>query len=234
MLNDIVKNMESRQFRLMQAAAAERLAALDPGDAARKAGGVYDAEKQIVKIDFLETQVAVSWPDGAVEPELKMWETLVLLHYLAGAGRVGAGSTSARSVSADVADGSRIRPSGRLMSFASLNDGMVRGHGFDSSSTQDMQRMFHGKSEEEIRNALLSVPGKEVEGRGDVSVRYDFLPNLPIFVNVWFADDEFPATGKMLLDETGSRYLSVEDCVTAGEILLERMAEYFERDAWKL
>lgn len=208
MLNDVTKNMESRQYRLMLAAAAERLAALDPGDAAQKAGGVYDSEKKIVTIDFLKTSVNVSWPDGATEPELKMWETLVLLHYLASA------------------DG--VLPGGKLMSFASLNDGMVRGHGFDSSSGQDMQRMFHGKSEEEIRSALLAVPGKEADGRGDFSVRYEFLPHFPILVNVWFADDEFPATGKMLLDEAASHYLSVEDCVTAGEILLERMADHLD------
>ena len=42
-------------------------------------------------------------------------------------------------------------------------------------------------------------------------------------MNLWFADDEFPGTGKLLIDSSAEYYLSVEDAVTVGMVLLEEL-----------
>ena len=55
-----------------------------------------------------------------------------------------------------------------------------------------------------------------------------FLPRFPLTVNVWFADDEFEATGKMLLSQTADRYLTVEDAVIVGDIVLNRWKEAWD------
>lgn len=42
-----------------------------------------------------------------------------------------------------------------------------------------------------------------------------------MLINIWFEDEEFPASGKMLLDGSADHYLTVEDAVTAGTLVLE-------------
>ena len=37
-------------------------------------------------------------------------------------------------------------------------------------------------------------------------------------------DEEFPASGRLFLDESAAHYLTVEDAVTVGGLLLERLA----------
>ena len=47
---------------------------------------------------------------------------------------------------------------------------------------------------------------------------------LPIWLRLWFGDEEFPASGRLFLDESAAHYLTVEDAVTVGGLLLERLA----------
>ena len=46
-------------------------------------------------------------------------------------------------------------------------------------------------------------------------------------LKIWFADEEFPASGKLFLQDHADHYLSVEDAVTVGEILLQKLSEAF-------
>lgn len=41
--------------------------------------------------------------------------------------------------------------------------------------------------------------------------------------NIWFADEELEGSGRMLLNANAEHYLSVEDAVTAGELILEEL-----------
>ena len=52
---------------------------------------------------------------------------------------------------------------------------------------------------------------------------FPFLPNFPVTLKVWFADEEFDASARMLLDASADHYLTIEDAVTVGEILLEKL-----------
>ena len=47
------------------------------------------------------------------------------------------------------------------------------------------------------------------------------LPRYPLLVNIWFEDEEFPASGKLLLEAAADHYLTVEDAVTVGTLVLE-------------
>ena len=39
------------------------------------------------------------------------------------------------------------------------------------------------------------------------------------------ADEDFPASGRLFLDRSAGHYLTIEDIVTVGEILLRRLEE---------
>ena len=40
---------------------------------------------------------------------------------------------------------------------------------------------------------------------------------------LWFADEEIPGSGRLFLDRSASHYLTVEDTVTAGSVLMEAL-----------
>ncbi|MEE0955258.1 MAG: DUF3786 domain-containing protein [Eubacterium sp.] len=204
-MKTIKEIQQDQQYSSMLAAAVEKFEKADPALMAEKAGALWHPETKTITVESLGETLSVSWPDGIMKPEREMWHHLVALHYLY------------------QADGTPL--TGDTVSFKDLTDGMVRGHGFDFSSQSDLQRMFLGKSEEQIRKCLTDAGGQEIRTKADFGVRFHMFPQYPLYINVWFADDEFPAQGKMLVDASAPHYLMLEDSVTAGEILLNRISE---------
>lgn len=45
----------------------------------------------------------------------------------------------------------------------------------------------------------------------------------PVWLKVWFADEEFPASGRLLVDESAPSYLTIEDAVTVGALILDEL-----------
>lgn len=57
----------------------------------------------------------------------------------------------------------------------------------------------------------------------DVCAVFSLFPNYPITLKLWFADEEIPGSGRLFLDRCASHYLTVEDAVTAGSLLMEAL-----------
>lgn len=57
---------------------------------------------------------------------------------------------------------------------------------------------------------------------------FPFLPHYPIWLKVWFADDEFEASGKLLVSRSTEHYLTIEDAVTVGELLLSKLKDILD------
>lgn len=190
-----------RQYALMLAVAHRRLAQHLPEDISRRAG-VSLTENQLRMISF-GTSVTVSLPDFTVSPELDMWHTLTLLHYL------------------DLADGTPL--TGRMMSFAQYQDGMVRGGGFDHRVEHVIRTRLGILSPEALRRRCLALGAELLPSNADICAKFTFLPRYPLWLRLWLADDEFPASGRLFLDESAAHYLTIEDAVTVGDLLLERL-----------
>ena len=47
-----------------------------------------------------------------------------------------------------------------------------------------------------------------------------FLPRWPVMLNLWFADDEFDGSARLLVDKSADHYLSIEDAVTVADIVI--------------
>ena len=68
--------------------------------------------------------------------------------------------------------------------------------------------------------------GAEVVGsNADFCARFLFAPRYPIWLKLWFGDEELPASGRLLLDTSAPQYLTIEDAVTAGTILLDALTQ---------
>ena len=60
-------------------------------------------------------------------------------------------------------------------------------------------------------------------GFSQYKARVDFAPLYPRWLKVWVSDEEFPASGRLLLDESAPHYLTIEDAVTVGSLILDQL-----------
>ena len=83
---------------------------------------------------------------------------------------------------------------------------------------------LHRREVEELRRRCLALGAELLPSNADLCARFPFLPRYPLWLRLWFGDEEFPASGRLFLDESAAHYLTVEDAVTVGGLLLERLA----------
>ena len=196
-----MKETANRAFEEMRKAALERLRIRDPREIAGLAGVTFVEETASLRILSLGRELRLSWTDCTFQPPVEGWQHLILLHYL------------------DLADGTPL--TGKWINFGSLREGVIRGTKFDRDAERDLGNFLKGKTPEQVRESFQKLGAEEMQGKGDYCARIPFLPRYPLLVNIWFEDEEFPASGKLLLEAAADHYLTVEDAVTAGILVLE-------------
>ena len=197
---------DNRAFMEMRRVAQGWLAGSDPREIARHTGIAYDSERSEFALTSLGRELRLRWPDCEVTGECGEWHELLLLHYM------------------HLADGARLSP--EWISFSELRDGMVRGGGFDQDSAERLSRMLGECAPDAVRRACEALGGRTMESNADYCADFALFPHVHILLKLWFADDEFPPSAKLLLSKGTDHCLTVEDAVTAGEVLLlEREAQ---------
>lgn len=191
--------MENRQFERMLEAARSRLLRHVPEEISEKAGVRY--ENGAFWVRTLGRCVEVQWPAGKITPPVSKWHTLTLLHYL------------------DLADGTPL--SGRTITFSQYKDGLVRGGGLDRNTELIVRRDLGVLPREELARRCETLGAELLPSNADFCARFDFAPRYPVWLKVWFADEEFPASGRLLVDESAPNYLTIEDAVTVGSLILD-------------
>lgn len=202
-----VGKQENRAFQEMRKAAVARLMNRDVGKIAEHTKLTYDARTGILSLSSLGQEVRIRCSDWEITPELDDWHHLMLLHYL------------------DTADGTPV--SGELMRFGDLPGGMVRGGGFDRDSEQILSRDWGTRPLRLVESACRALGGRIVPSNADLCAVFDLFPLYPMTLKLWFADEEMPGSGRLLLDKSASHFLSVEDAVTAGDLLLEKLSQQY-------
>ncbi len=71
--------------------------------------------------------------------------------------------------------------------------------------------------------------GTVISGNADMAIRFFFLPNFPLMLNLWLEDEDFPASGKVFLDAAIESALQVEAAGTAAGILLAMLEEKLQQ-----
>ena len=191
--------MENRQFELMLEAVRSRLLRHVPEEISEKAGVRY--ENGVFWVRTLGRRVEIQWPAGKITPPVSKWHTLTLLHYL------------------DLADGTPL--SGRTITFSQYKDGLVRGGGLDRNTELIVRRDLGVLPREELARRCETLGAELLPSNADFCARFDFAPRYPVWLKVWFADEEFPTSGRLLVDESAPNYLTIEDAVTVGSLILD-------------
>lgn len=195
---------DNRAFQEMLRPARERLFHRRPEDIAEKTGAVFDGDA--LRLSVLGRETFVSYPSFDPDPALDEWTALLLLHYL------------------DLADGTPVSP--ETVSFGDLREGLIRGTKFDRTAEDALGRFLDGKTPERVRAVCEGLNAAFIDARADLCAVFHLFQNYPLTVKFWWADDEFPASGKMLASASADHYLTIEDAVTAGEVLLNRLRHF--------
>ena len=198
---------ENRAFMEMMKTAKEWIADRDPLEITEKTGIPYDEDRGDFHLSSLGTEIHIHYPDYEITPYISEWQQLIILHYM------------------KLADGSPL--TGAWMSMGEIRDGLIRGGDFDLRCERVIRQRFGQISQEELAKKCRAMGGRILESNADFTVRFDFLPYYPMLLKLWFADEEFPASGKLLVDKSADHYLTIEDAVTAGQILMEALAGVF-------
>ena len=191
--------MENRQFARMMQTAQERLLRHVPEEISEKAGVRY--ENGVFWVRTLGRRVEIQWPAGKITPPVSKWHALTLLHYL------------------DLADGTPL--TGRTITFSQYKDGLVRGGGLDRNTELIVRRDLGVLPREELARRCETLGAELLPSNADFCARFDFAPRYPVWLKVWFADEEFPTSGRILVDESAPNYLTIEDAVTVGSLILD-------------
>lgn len=191
----------NRQYEEMRTAAIRKLKDRKAEDLAAEGNLPYNAEKREFCFQLFGKETKVHYPDFSISPEPNMWLALTVLQYM------------------DEADGTPL--SEEKMALSDFKDGgLIRGASFDRENDKIIRQVTDGKTPEEIRKAVSCSGGKIIQGKADLCAEFSFMPNFPLYLNLWFADDEFPASCKVLFNKTAEHYLKVEAAGTISGILL--------------
>lgn len=197
-----------RAFSEMRKAALARLQGKEAESVAQNTGIAYDREQQLFTLESLGKNIQVRFPQYEITPDLDSWHHLLLLHYM------------------DLADKTPL--SDQLMTFGELPGGMVRGGGFDRESERILSMQLGNCSPNLVRKACEVLGAEIIESNADLSGVFYIFPFYPITLKLWFADDEISGSGKLLLNKSAEHFLSVEDAVTAGSLLLEVLLKKYK------
>lgn len=193
----------NRAFYEMRMSAVERLQNHKPEEIAHKSGAVFHSENALLTIRSLNQTIEISVPEYVFKPQVEEWHQLVILHYL------------------ELADGTETSP--EQVSFGGLKDGLIRGTKFDRYMEKELQAFLTGKKPAQLFEICKSLGAEIAEDKSDLCAVFPFLPRYPVWLKIWFADEEFDASGKVLLSKSADHYLTIEDAVAVGEIILSRL-----------
>jgi len=189
----------------------EKLSGMDPADVTRRSLADYDAQSGEYRLRVLTDEIrvspakrAVSWPaaaDAGKPPGFNHW--LVSVVYLI-------------SAAAQAAKGQWISP-------ASLPYGDFFFRGPHALPTNLIADAF-GDRPERFRRAAMDLGGTAwpaVPG----SFQLTALPRVPVLVQLWERDEEFPARAGFLFDSTAGSHLAVDAILALATIVAKRLVE---------
>lgn len=178
------------------AIAREEFRKKDPRTMALNSGATFlpQTNGAVIELPFINRKVTIPWPEGGImvpegSKELSLQEQGLILHYLLGA--------------------SGVPLSQNWITFREIPAGDFYYSAFVKRAKEPLVKTFGHRPELllELGTRLGGVPSVE----GDVSVRFQAFPLVPVCLVLWAGDDEFPPDGNLLFDGAIAKSLSAED-----------------------
>ena len=168
--------------------------------------GARDAGERVV-LELLGRKYLVG-PDGVSaldRDNLDFKERIVLAYYLL---RGGNGT-----------------PADQWVSYRDFKDGAFFHAAFSQIVETKIAQDFSGNTDRLVRGAQ-ALQGQPLTGLGgDFCYRFPALPKIPLALVYYDSDEEFPASARVLYDQTAPLFLDMECLAVLGLILADRLAE---------
>ena len=188
-----------------------RLAALelqkhDPAALAEASGAEYSPEKGLIVV-FLGAGYRVEFhPEAKIEKvdsgeEVSLPDRILIAHYLLGA----AGG----------------KATGNLITFRQVPDGHFYFDAFQRRARDPFVNFF-GNNGPLFLKCAETMGGAPVDN-GDYGMEFCVFPHVPVRLVLWSGDEEFPAEGTVLFDESIQRLLPAEDIAVMSGSLVYRL-----------
>ena len=195
-------------FRMSFDLAAGEMGKRDFAEIAKLAGGEPAPDQKSLSLSYYGRPVKVDAEPVAVTasddgPELPLAEQALILHYLVKA--------------------SGKEPTGQWITFREVPSGEFYWSAFVKRAKAPLVSFF-GSRPELLLELAPKVGGEAAEDlAGDAAVIIKAFPKVPLFLQLWAGDDEFPADGNVLFDQTITGYLSTEDIAWAAGLPIYKM-----------
>lgn len=106
------------------------------------------------------------------------------------------------------------------------------GHTFHQNLLEERDSLAEACQErpEVFRRWCEALGGKPMP-TGDIAYSIEVFDGLPLMIQLWFGDEDFPARARLLWDENALMYLKYETMYFAREVLLSRLKQEMEESA---
>ena len=194
-------------YQLVYEGACREFALYDPQEMAKKNGAEYDPAKKEFTLLYLNKEYLISYPEGRIalkdtgEETLTDEDKIMLIHYLYQA-------TNTELTKNWV-------PYRELKGSGSYYGAFVR-YGITPLAE------FFGDKGDLFLRAGAKLGGKPYPF-GDMGLEFTPLPNIPIALVIWEADEELEASANILFDYSATEEIHVEDLAALGPRLAWEM-----------
>ena len=186
-----------------------RLSALDPGVVCRRTLAQYDRKKKCYRIEAFGCLYEVNpasgdiLPVGDIKKPVSVELGLLILFYLLHA--------------------KDIPLAGRWVNEFSLKGGALFFRGPHEIRNEEIADRF-GNDTEGFK-AVCSRLGAQPLEMGDAAFHFQVLPRVPVAVVLWYGDNEFEASAKLLMDATIDSHLPLDVIYALAVELVEMLLE---------
>lgn len=194
-------------YQLVYEGACREFALHDPQEMAKKSGAEYNPAKKEFTLLYLNKGYLISYPEGRItlkatgEEALGDEDKIMLIHYLYQAANTGLTK--------------KWVPYRELKGSGSYYGAFVR-YGITPLAE------FFGDKGDLFLKAGAKLAGKPYPF-GDMGLEFTPLPNIPIALVIWEADEELEASANILFDYSATEEIHVEDLAALGPRLAWEM-----------
>ena len=196
--NHMNPNQKPGSYESALSKAWDDLAVLDPLKVERRSGASYDSGRKEFTLTFLRDEYRIQPSKRTViSPEgqnVRPFIWVLLLHYLVYAKEIGL--------------------EGNLISFRELSGGEVYYNAFSERAIIPITNAF-GSNVEALGDAGGRIRATK-SGYGDISIKIEVFPKIPVTVILWEGDEEIPPSSNMLFDASIKELLPTEDVAVLG------------------
>ena len=158
------------------------------------------------RLSLLDSPVLVTYPglvgiDPKKDAELPLQFQAVLAYYF------------------HTSDGAPL--TGQWVSFADLSDGRMYNRAFQGYTGDELVKAF--ELDVEVLRVSCEKCGGVATFIGDAAYIFYTLPRLPMLVNYWCGDEDFPSSCKILFDSSANHYLPTDVCAILGSMLTRKI-----------